>query len=50
MKSLFRCALLFDFAPMCLYILSSNSDKNVFPLLINKKLIYDFAAFINGIL
>ena len=36
MKSLFRCALLFDFLPMCLFIISSNSDKILFPILINK--------------
>ena len=36
MKSLFRCAPLFDFVPMCLFIISSNSDKNLFPILINK--------------
>ena len=36
MKSLFRCALLFDFLPMCLFIISSNSDKILFPILNNK--------------
>ena len=48
MKSLFRCALLFDFVPMCLFIISSNSDKNLFPILINKVTVL-LLLMLNGI-